>query len=99
MKLKQYALIVLFSITSLSCVEDNNTNPLSNGNEQIVFNENGIPTNCQRYDDGCNTCTVVVLPNGNIDALCTQVNCPAEAYIEPICLDNNPQNQFELETK
>jgi hypothetical protein len=98
MRLKESVLFVLFTLISLSCSKENDTEPAVSEVEQLVFNENGIPTNCQRYDDGCNTCTVEVLPNGNIDAYCTEVLCSPEAYKEPVCLDNNPQDRFELQT-
>ncbi len=99
MKLKEYALLVFFTLICFSCSKENIDGSASNETGQLVFNEDGIPTNCQRYDDGCNTCTVVVLPNGSIDASCTEVLCDIEDMHAPVCLDNNPQNQFELQTQ
>ena len=77
----------------LNCSNDTINSPVSNTDDQLVFDENGIPTNCQRWFDGCNNCEVT-----EFGFLCTEMACFPDKMREPVCLDTNPQNQFELQT-
>lgn len=93
MQFKKFTLIVLMALSCLNCSNEITNSSVSSANDPLVFDENGIPTNCQRWFDGCNTCETT-----EFGAFCTRMACPPDEVSEPVCLDANPQNQFELET-
>ena len=46
------------------------------------------PHNCSVWYDGCNTCTIVINPEGIEDFACTKMAC--SEYEMPMCLEPIP---------